>query len=173
MENIWLLSSINPNIPALKYGRDMELHASNAFFEIFKCSHKKPRLCNCGLFLDGKQPFICASPDGIVECACHGRACPKTKCPFSISHKSPTDPNVKLPFLKMINNEQKLNQNHKYYTQCQQHMAITGTEKCYFYVYTSHGFYLEEILFDDDHWRYLKSLFIRFYTEIYLPSILQ
>ena len=95
------------------------------------------------------------------------------KCPFSISHKSPRDPDVKLPFLKMINNEQKLNQNHKYYTQCQQHMAITGTEKCYFYVYTSHGFYLEEILLDNDYWHYLKSLFVRFYTEIYVPSILQ
>ena len=87
--------------------------------------------------------------------------------------QSPTDPDVKLPFLKMINNEQKLNQNHKYYTLSQEHMAITGTKKCYFYVYTSHEFYLEEILFDDDYWRYLKSLFIRFYTEIYLPSILQ
>ena len=52
------LTNINPNIPALKYGRDMEQHASNAFFEIFKCSHKKPRLCNCGLFLDGEQPLV-------------------------------------------------------------------------------------------------------------------
>ena len=143
------LISINPDIPALKYGRDMEQHASNAFFEIFKCSHKKPRLCNCGLFLDGEQIFIGASPDGIAECACNGGACLEIKCPFSISHKSPTDPGVKLPFLKIINNEQKLNQNHKYYTQCQQQMAITGTEKCYFYVFTSHGFYLEEILSDE------------------------
>ena len=73
----------------------------------------------------------------------------------------------------MIINEQKLNQNHKYYTQGQQHMAITGTEKCYFYVCTSHGFYLEEILFDGNYWRYLKILFIRFYTEIYLLTVLQ
>ena len=65
------LTSISPNIPALKYGRDMEQHASNACFEIFKCSHKKPRLHNCGLFLDGEQPLIGAGPDGIVECACH------------------------------------------------------------------------------------------------------
>ena len=53
-------------------------------------------------------------------------------------------------------------------------MAITGTEKCFFFfVYTSHEFCLEEILFDDNYWRYLKSLFIRFYTEIYLPSFLR
>ena len=143
------LTSINPNIPTLKYGRDMEQHSFNVFFELFKSSHKKPRLSNCELFLDGEQPFIGATPDGIAECACHGGACLEIKCPFSISHKSPTDPGVKLPFLKIINNEQKLNQNHKYYTQCQQQMAITGTEKCCFYVFTSHGFYLEEILFDE------------------------
>ena len=57
------LTSINPNITALKYGRDMEQHASNAFFEILKCSHKKPRPSNCGLFLDVEQPFIDASSD--------------------------------------------------------------------------------------------------------------
>ena len=91
----------------------MEQHASNAFFEIFKCSHKKPRLCNCGLFFDGEQPFIGVSPDGIVECACHDRACLEIKCPFLISRKSPTDPDVKPPFLEIIHNEQKLNQNHK------------------------------------------------------------
>ena len=32
------LTSINPNISAFKYGRDMEQHASNAFFENFKYS---------------------------------------------------------------------------------------------------------------------------------------
>ena len=49
------LTSINPNIAAITYGRNMEQHASNAFFEILKCSHKK--LSNCGLFLDGEKPL--------------------------------------------------------------------------------------------------------------------
>ena len=115
----------------------MEQHASNAFLDIFKQNHKKTNLSNCGLFLDGEHPFIGGSPDGIVKCACPGRACLEVKCPYSISHKSPTDPDVQLPYLKMIDNELKLNKNHKYYTQCQQKMAITGTELCYFFVYTS------------------------------------
>ena len=47
--NIWNLcqkicglTSINPNILVLKHGRDIEQHVSNAFFETFKCNHKKP-----------------------------------------------------------------------------------------------------------------------------------
>ena len=125
------------------------------------------------VIFDGEQPFIGPSPDKSLECVCYGRAYLEIKYPFLISHKSPTYSDVKLPLLKMINNEQKLNQNHECYTQCQQQMAIAGTENCYFFVYNSHGFYLEEILFDVDYWRYLKSLFIRFYAEIYVPSILQ
>ena len=66
------LISINPNIPGRQYGRDMEQHAFKAFFEIFKCNRRNLRLCNCGLFLDCEQLFISASPDGIVECSCHG-----------------------------------------------------------------------------------------------------
>ena len=50
-------------------------------------------------------------------------------------------------------------------------MVITGAEKCYFFVYTLYGFYLEGILFEDDYWGYLKSLFVRFYAEIYLPIV--
>ena len=76
------LTSIYPNMPALKYGRDMEQRASNVFFEICKRSHIMPRLSNCGLFLDGKQPFPGARPDVIVECACHGRTCLEIKCFF-------------------------------------------------------------------------------------------
>ena len=67
---------------ALKYVRNMEQQASNAFFEAFKCSHKKPRLSYCGLFLKDERPSIGASPDGILKCACHGRAWLDIKCPF-------------------------------------------------------------------------------------------
>ena len=78
--NIWNLcqkmcglTSINPNILALKHERDIEQHASNAFFEIFKCNHKKPKSCNCWLFLGGKRSFIGVSSHGIVECASRGQ----------------------------------------------------------------------------------------------------
>ena len=82
------LTSIYPNMPALKYGRDVEQHASNVFFEICKRSHIMPRLSSCGLFFDGKQPFSGARPDVIVECACHGRTCLEIKCFFNQSQRS-------------------------------------------------------------------------------------
>ena len=52
--NMWSLSQkisgltlVNSNIPALKYGREMEEHAANTFMDMFKKTHKKSQLINC------------------------------------------------------------------------------------------------------------------------------
>jgi len=34
-------------------------------------------------------------------------------------------------------------------------MAVTETKKCYFFVYTSHGYFLEEVIFYDKFWNFL------------------
>ena len=34
------LTFVNPDIPALKYGRAMEVEAANQFFEVMKSLHK-------------------------------------------------------------------------------------------------------------------------------------
>ena len=136
------LTSINLNITAVKYGSDMEQHASNAFFEIFKCSHKNPRLSKIiSWWNNDSLVLVVIELQNVPVMVEHALE-------LSVLFRSVAKvQHVKLPFLKMINNEQKLNQNHKYYTQCQQQMAITRTEKWYFFVYTSHRFYLKEILF--------------------------
>ena len=61
---------INPDIPALKYGREIEPEAANVFKEYFMESHKNIKISNCGLFLDHTYPFIGASRDGIISCSC-------------------------------------------------------------------------------------------------------
>ena len=46
------LTYTNPEIPALKYGREMEDIAANAFLEVMKAEHKNVVLKKCGLYLD-------------------------------------------------------------------------------------------------------------------------
>ena len=41
-----------PNIPALKYGRDMEIEVANTFTEFIKGKHTDIKLSDCGLFAD-------------------------------------------------------------------------------------------------------------------------
>ena len=77
-------------------------------------------------------PFVGACPDRIILCDCFGESCLEVKCPFSISHTSPTDPNVRLPYL-MLNEDSTvmLNRKHKYSTQCQVQMAATEMTRIY------------------------------------------
>ena len=90
---------INPNIPALKYGRDMENHAAEKLLHLVKEKHCSVKMVECGLFLEASKPFIGASPDRILECDCHGKVCIEIKCPYSISHLSPTDKDAGLSYM--------------------------------------------------------------------------
>ena len=64
------LKYIPKDLPALKYGHDMEKEAAITFLENMKAHHKNPKLKVCGLFLDKCPPFIGASPDRIFERDC-------------------------------------------------------------------------------------------------------
>ena len=169
-QNISGLTFVNPNIPSLKYGTCMEVNASNTFDDLMKKYHRNLKLVEFGLFLDKTLPFIGASPDRIATCLCCPPSCLEIKCPYSINHLSPLDPNAKLSYLIREDDHVKLNRNHKYYTQCQVQMGVTGLKKCHFFVWTSHGHFLEVIEFDPLFWEEKKMLFKTFYTEYYLKS---
>ena len=51
-QNISGLSLTNPDLPALKYVRTMDMEAANKFSELMKKKHKNLAILECGLFLD-------------------------------------------------------------------------------------------------------------------------
>ena len=160
----------NPNIPALKYGRSMEENAVNEFFNIKSKEHKDFKLIDCGLFLDNAKPFIGASPDRIISCSCCPRACLEVKCPYSVNFLSPKDPNFSLPYLQNVDGKLVLKESDKYFTQCQMQMGVTGCKLCYFFVWTPHGYILNELVFNLDFWNDLVLLFSDFH-DLYLQSL--
>lgn len=144
------MSFISPNIPALKYGRTMEINAVNAFKDNFLQGHKNVKVLECGLYLDKNTPYIGASPDRIIACDCCLPACLEVKCPFSINYTTPKDLNVKLPYLTHMEEKTVLNKNHKYYTQCVMQMGVTGFSQCHFVVWTPHGMVHDIINFEPE-----------------------
>ena len=130
---------LNPDIPALRYGRAMESEAVHAFVTKFKEEHRNVTVRECGIFLCKDAPFVGGSPDRLIDCQCCGKSCLEIKCPFSIRDKSPLDSDAKLPYLKKNNEVIMLNVNHAYYTQCQVQMAASEIKTSYFYVWTPHG----------------------------------
>ena len=171
IKNVSGMTSINPNLPALKYGRDMEPLAANRLFDILKVKHKKLKMKEPGLHLDVDKLFIGSSPDRIISCLCHGKMCVEIKCPYSISDKSPTNNDVNLNFLiKGSDGNKELKKSHGYFSQCQHQMGVTGLKKCIFFVYTAHGHIMNEIEFDQYFYDDLSEKCDRFYREFYLPS---
>ena len=106
-QNISGLVFVNPDIPALKYGRTMEVEAVNTFLEIARKCHKNFKAKECELFLDRQYLFIGASPDRIISCSCCGEACIEVKRPYKISSEAPTDKN--LDYLVNVDEQFKLN----------------------------------------------------------------
>ena len=126
----------------------MESDRLQAFKEAFCKTHIDVTITDCGLCICKEIPYVGGSPDRIVQCSCCGISCLEVKCPFSINHTSPTDENVKLPFLKKDKDGKlELNRNHKYYTQCQVQvqMAATQADTCYFFVWTAHGSVMDKV----------------------------
>ena len=111
------------DLPALKYGREMEAIAKAFYLEIFKKNHKDVEYSECGLFIHETKQFLGASPDLLVECSCCGKGILEVKCPFCIANDIPTDLN--LDYLVKINDEVTLKRKHSYYAQVQGQLGVT------------------------------------------------
>ena len=162
---------VNPNIPALKYGRVMEEDAVNCFYNLTRKKHKNLEIHECGLYLDKTAPYIGGSPDRIITCSCCRPACLEVKCPYSINHLSPHDQDAKLPYLAKDGDELVLRTSHRYYTQCLVQMAVAELPHSYFMVWTPHGYVVDHICFDCNNWYLLKLELVSYYNNYYLKTI--
>ena len=92
----------------------------------------------CGLFVKHDYAFLAASPDGLFVCDCCSPAILEVKCPFSVKEENI---NLKaaykrVDFLEEVDGSPRLRHTHKYYTQMQAQMWVTGTNHGYFIVWT-------------------------------------
>ena len=173
--NIWSLKEknsrmtvVNPNIPTLKYGRDMEIEAVNTFVEYIKNYQQDCIISECGLVLNETVPYIGTNPDRLMSCSFCGKACTEIKCSYSINYTEPNEQN--LDYLHKDEDTVKLNQNLKYFTQCLMQMGVTKPRKAYFVVWTTHGMVIDIITFDNELWESMKSNFEMFYKDFHLNS---
>ena len=88
-----LLGKAKPptNLPALKYGRDMEPIAVEEFIKYFKKHHKDVSYRECGIFIDKTKQYL---GDLLIECSCCGEAVVEIKNSFSIANEIPSPHNL-------------------------------------------------------------------------------
>ena len=120
LDKVSVRAKVNPEIPPLKYGREMEPHAIASFTTMFETYHRKATVQSCPIFLCNDLPFLGGSPDSIVTCDCCGKFCLEVKCPFTIKGCVPLNPEVKLNYIRKENSQSMmLKKSHRYYSKCQ------------------------------------------------------
>lgn len=71
-------------------------------------------------------------------------------------------------FMEEVDGKPKLKRTHKYYSQVQGLMGVTGAKWCDFVVYTSKGMSIERIPFDPQFWNELKGTLKMYYFKHFL-----
>ena len=99
-------------------------------FQNYKCvmqseKHTNLKVMKSGLFISDNVIFG-ASPDGLITCDCHSNGVLEIKCTIKFWDEDPNAKHVaeNLPYLE--GDGKALNKQHKYYSQVQFQMGLTG-----------------------------------------------
>jgi hypothetical protein len=152
-------------------------HESVALQEFLRDSehlyeHSDVQASESGLWVDAEYGFIGASPDSIVTCSCCGEYLVEIKCPSSISHSTVELDYRKTGFLHQVNGDIVLKKSHKYYTQVQGQMGVTGHKECAFIVWTPQGYVKEVVPFDPEFWRSVRDNIVSFFHKFLAVELL-
>ena len=78
------------------------------------------------------------------------------------------------PAYVTLNNDGRkctLHRKHKYFGQVQGQLALSGRQWCDFFIYSEHGYLMERIEFDAEHWNLCVSKLEGFFLRYVLPRI--
>lgn len=93
-------------------------------------------MSDAGLKLHPTYPFLGASPDGFVQCDCHGEGVLEIKCPFCLKEKTFDEAADSNSFcLVNVNGQPSLKRDHQYYYQVQLQLLLTEAKYCDFMVW--------------------------------------
>ena len=151
----------------MAYGISSESIARDAFISL------TGKIVNTiGLVIKIDQPFLAASPDGIILTE---KALLEVKCPFSCKSKAILDRETMIsnvPYLQFDDNGNvELKRQDVYYTQVQVSMYVLGFDKCYFFVYSSKDSLLIAIERNNSFLNQLIPKIESFYFKFFLPAL--
>lgn len=130
----------------------------------------------CGLVIHQKQPWICASPDGLVFCNDKVKKLLEIKCPYTCKDTlliNEEDGKLRVPYLQYNNKKNiiYLKKNHNYYSQCQIQMYCTGLNECDLFICTKQDCITISVKRDDLFLEKLVKKMEFFYFNHYLPEL--
>ena len=151
------------------WGIKNESKARNVYKAMMSPLHKDFKVHECGFFISPKHSYLGASPDGLVECACHGSGLLEIKCPFSIRDETPDN----AQYLQCGDHGCRLSNSHDYFAQdARSDDGVCERQYCDLVVYTSKGIHIERMNVDEKYCSNIhKNLEMVFKTFI-LPELM-
>ena len=163
---------INKTNKYTQYGIKMEPIAKQYYVNEESCKHKNFSTNEVGFLVKSNQPFLGASPDGLVNCSCHGKRVLEIKCPYTYRNGlNEWQTNKDFPI--DCNNQIKID--HKYHYQVQLQMYIYNVSYADFLVYSPSNNGKSSILIsvkkDDEFITTVIKKVLLYFTNIILPEI--
>ena len=160
------------DVAATRYGKRMEKEAKRDYINLATKSHSTMVVSDTGLHVLPESPYLAASPDGLIECKCHGKGVLEIKCPYKYKDSLDgwkSDSNFPVSFDGVIR------QNHQYYFQVQHQLLVTGRSYCHFFIWTKGEKESDKLLLtiEEDSQFYLKlqEQFCKVFFNFILPEI--
>lgn len=130
-----------------------------------------------GLQINPAYPFLGASPDGLVSCACCGDGLLEIKCPFNCKDVGLQAAADNRDFCLELNNGVfKLRRDNKYFYQVQAQLFVTDKPHCDFVIWCSkeggHELFIERINADHQFFSSALVAATAFYKQAILPELL-
>ena len=157
---------------AMKHGKISEGKARETYEKIESCKHDGLVVSNTGLHINQSFPYLGASPDGLVECKCHGKRLLEIKCPYKFKKSlSIWKCDTKCP----VTAYNKMKIDHEYYYQIQMQMLVTEIDQCDFFVWSEgkkeHDTFLITIKKDENFCLKLKEKLENVFRVVILPEL--
>ena len=155
---------------AIRHGIATEYHAKKKYLQLSKKQHKNMQSNDPGMRISITHPYISVTPDLEIECSCHGKGLVEINCPFTLIGKKPSHENYK--HLIKHGDASRLKKTSEYYYQIQGQMAVTRRSYADFFVFTTGGFHVERIMFDESFWLQIQTNLVYCWENYVIPELL-
>ncbi|XP_062541436.1 uncharacterized protein LOC134209470 [Armigeres subalbatus] len=160
----------------MRYGKQNESRAYDQLYNSVAHCHSNSVKLQSGLIICPEYPFLGASPDGIIQCDCHGKITIEIKCPYAGKNNADfTDALLKMtdPYIiRTADGNIGLNPNHKYFYQALMQVHLANACFGYFFIWSPQKQYLFQIKRNDDFWVTCRKKASLFFQQVLLPELL-
>lgn len=154
-------------VAAVKWGVSNEANARKLYISEQEKHHADFTCTQVGFIIDHNNPFLGASPDGVINCSCCGKGVLEIKCPYK--HKQSSVAEAVLNDRSFfVDQNMELKRSHRYFSQVQLQMLVVQVDYCDLCVYTDVDLQIFRLRRDDG---FCDNLICKT-TEFFMTSIL-